>query len=76
MQPAFGAGRDARLWLVGDLVDRGPDGVGVIELVRRLQREGDVHCLLGNHELLLLAARRFPDVDAGDPGARFAASGS
>ena len=33
------AGADARLWLVGDLVDRGPDGIGAIELVRRLERE-------------------------------------
>jgi hypothetical protein len=64
-------GRDARLWFVGDLVDRGPDGVGTIELVQRLQREGDVHCLLGNHEPLLLAAHRFADVAAGAPGETF-----
>ena len=64
-------GRDARLWLVGDLVDRGPDGVGTIELVQRLQQEGDVHCLLGNHEVLLLGALRFPDVAAGGPGGTF-----
>ncbi len=35
------------------------------------QQEGDVHCLLGNHELLLVAARRFPDVAAGEPGLTF-----
>ena len=64
-------GQDARLWFVGDLVDRGPDGIGAIELVQRLQQEGDVHCLLGNHELLLVAARRFPDVAAGEPGLTF-----
>ncbi len=64
-------GRDARLWLVGDLVDRGPDGVGAIELVQQLQQEGDVHCLLGNHEVLLLGALRFPDVTAGGPGGTF-----
>jgi hypothetical protein len=51
-------GADARLWLLGDLVDRGPDGVGAIELVIGLQREGDVRCLLGNHELLLLGVTR------------------
>jgi hypothetical protein len=52
---------DARLWFLGDLTDRGPDGVGVIDLVMGLQRQaadvgGEVGCLLGNHELMLLAA--------------------
>ncbi|MBS2963269.1 metallophosphoesterase [Actinocrinis puniceicyclus] len=54
-------GEDARLWLLGDLTDRGPDGVGVLDLVMSLQRQaadhgGEVGCLLGNHELMLLAA--------------------
>jgi hypothetical protein len=52
---------DARLWFLGDLTDRGPDGVGVLDLVMGLQRQaaeagGEVGCLLGNHELMLLAA--------------------
>jgi hypothetical protein len=55
---------NAVLWFLGDLVDRGPDGIGVIDLVMRLQKEaaetgGQVDCLLGNHELMLLAAYRF-----------------
>lgn len=60
-------GGDARVWLVGDLVDRGPDGAGAVRLVRRLEREsgGRLRCLLGNHEALILAARRFGDDDAG-----------
>ena len=65
------SGGDARLWLVGDLVDRGPDGIGAVELVRRLQEEGDVQCLLGNHELLLLAASRFPDAATTVAGVTF-----
>ncbi|WP_078904272.1 metallophosphoesterase [Streptomyces xanthophaeus] len=57
-------GADARLWLLGDYVDRGPDGLGVIEDVRRLTDEaaaagGRVGALLGNHEVQLLAAHRF-----------------
>ncbi|MBL8133803.1 MAG: serine/threonine protein phosphatase [Anaerolineae bacterium] len=57
-------GGPAVLWFIGDLVDRGPDGVGVIELVMRLQSQasavgGQVTCLLGNHEIQLLAAHRF-----------------
>jgi hypothetical protein len=57
-------GGDAALLLVGDYFDRGPDGIGVVELVMRLQREaeaegGAVHALLGNHDALILAAQRF-----------------
>lgn len=66
------SGADARLWFIGDLVDRGPDGVAVIELVMGLQREhGDVRCLLGNHEAGLISAVRFPDVEWGLPGVTF-----
>jgi hypothetical protein len=57
-------GRDAVLWFVGDLVDRGPDGRAAIDLVGRLEvtapRDGGcANTVLGNHDLLLLAARRF-----------------
>lgn len=67
------AGADATLWLMGDLVDRGPDGIGALELVRRLEREsgGAVRCLLGNHEALILAARRFGGEDTSLPGHTF-----
>ncbi len=51
----------ARLWFIGDLFDRGPDGLAVLNLVMRLQREaravgGDVNAILGNHEVMLLSA--------------------
>ncbi|WP_030905304.1 metallophosphoesterase [Streptomyces sp. NRRL F-5126] len=54
----------ARLWFLGDFTDRGPDGVGVIDLVMRLSAEaaaagGYCKALMGNHELLLLGAKRF-----------------
>lgn len=50
------SGGDARLFVLGDLLDRGPDGIGVVRLLRRLQGEapGSVHVLLGNHEVLAL----------------------
>ncbi len=57
-------GAQAILLFIGDLVDRGPDSIAVIDLVMRLQAEapqvgGQVACLLGNHELMMLAAYRF-----------------
>jgi hypothetical protein len=55
---------ESSLWLMGDLVNHGPDGIGAVELVMRLQRQatragGRVQVLLGNHDALLLAAHRF-----------------
>lgn len=40
---------------VGDLVDRGPDSVGVVEVFERLQGAGLAYAVVGNHELNLLA---------------------
>src|SRR5688572_26902002 len=42
------------LVFVGDLVDRGPDSVAVVELVRHLVTAGVAQVLLGNHELNLV----------------------
>jgi hypothetical protein len=57
------AGGDADLWVLGDLVDRGPDGIGVIRLVRSLQEQApdSVRVLMGNHEALMLGCHLFPD---------------
>lgn len=54
----------ATIWLLGDLVDRGPNSIAVLDFVMSLQQEaqavgGSVDSLLGNHELLMLAAYQF-----------------
>jgi bis(5'-nucleosyl)-tetraphosphatase (symmetrical) len=49
---AFKRKRD-HLWLVGDLVNRGPDSARVLRMVRKLG--SSVTCVLGNHDLHLLA---------------------
>lgn len=55
-------GGSTQLWVLGDLLDRGPDGLGVVHYLRRLQEQvpESVHVLLGNHEVLTLAVWLFP----------------
>jgi hypothetical protein len=57
-------GGDAVVWFLGDFFDRGPDGIGVVDLVMRLQVEapetgGRVSAILGNHELLISSVDKF-----------------
>ena len=60
------SGGGDQLWFLGDFVDRGPDGVGAIDLVMRLEEQaaeagGQVQTLLGNHEILALGMYHFGD---------------
>lgn len=51
-QVRFDPPRD-RLWLVGDVVNRGPDSLGALRFVRSLGSAAQM--VLGNHEMHLLA---------------------
>jgi hypothetical protein len=62
------SGGDARLYVLGDLFDRGPDGIGVVDHVMRLQGQaaqqgGAVVTLLGNHEVLAVGMHMFGTTD-------------
>jgi Calcineurin-like phosphoesterase len=47
------AGRKAIF--LGDLIDRGPKQLQVLQTVRSMVDAGDAHCLMGNHELNAIA---------------------
>ena len=49
---AFNHGTDT-LWLVGDIVNRGPQSLACLQFCRR--HEDSVQIVLGNHDLHLLA---------------------
>lgn len=49
---------------VGDLVDRGSDSKGVIDLVHELCQKGRARSVLGNHEFMLLRGLGFGDKPA------------
>ncbi len=50
---AAGVTEDDELYVLGDMIDRGPDPLGVISLVRSMP---NAHVLMGNHEDLMLSA--------------------
>ena len=69
-------GSASHVWFLGDYVDRGDDGVAVLDLVMRLQQEaaaagGHVGALLGNHEPLILSALWMRDAPTDGPGGAF-----
>ncbi|MDA8427663.1 MAG: metallophosphoesterase family protein [Geobacteraceae bacterium] len=46
-----------RIYLLGDLIDRGPDSKGVLDFIFELQERGlSVSCVRGNHEEMCLQA--------------------
>jgi len=60
-----------KLYILGDMIDRGPDSAGVVQRILDLKAEGyKVECLMGNHEHMMLQYARLPQFgfnrDAGD----------
>ena len=51
--------KNSKMIFLGDLVNRGPDSLGSLRYLKSLQESGRAECILGNHDLHLLA------IDAG-----------
>ena len=47
-------GSDFELWLVGDLINRGPGNLELLQRVREWVEDGRCRYVLGNHEVSLL----------------------
>jgi bis(5'-nucleosyl)-tetraphosphatase (symmetrical) len=62
--------KKSKLIFLGDLVNRGPDSLGTLRLLKSLQESGRAECILGNHDLHLLAIdagiRKTKDLDTMD----------
>ncbi|HEY4651153.1 MAG TPA: metallophosphoesterase family protein [Pontibacter sp.] len=53
----FGLQKSDELYVLGDLVNKGPDSKGVIDFILHLQKQRyNVRCLRGNHDQMLLQA--------------------
>jgi bis(5'-nucleosyl)-tetraphosphatase (symmetrical) len=63
-------GEDFELWLVGDLINRGPASLQALRTVRPLVEQGRARYVLGNHEIWMLESYfgqrplRYPDTMA------------
>lgn len=71
-------GGDATVCFLGDYFDRGPDGVGTVELIMQMEQAaaaagGRVIALLGNHDLMIMAAHRFGHAQTAGPAGNFVA---
>lgn len=47
-----------QLYILGDVVDRGPDGIVLLKKIREI---GNCTLLLGNHEMMMINALRYPE---------------
>ncbi len=61
----------SKMIFLGDLVNRGPDSLGALRQLKHLQEAGVAECILGNHDLHLLALdaglRQTKSLDTIDP---------
>lgn len=48
-------GKD-KLYILGDVIDRGPDGIKILQDIIKRKEKGQVEFLIGNHELMMVQA--------------------
>ncbi len=65
LEPELSHPENRKLVFVGDLVDRGPDSVGVLKLVMKAVQDGRAICVPGNHDSKLARALKGVDVSLG-----------
>jgi serine/threonine protein phosphatase 1 len=60
----IGPSTEDTVFLLGDLIDRGPDSKAVFDFVFQWQEEGlEIKCLRGNHEQMMLDGIKDPEFD-------------
>lgn len=47
-------GKDDKLYILGDVIDRGEDGIKILQDIMQRQEKGQVELLMGNHENLMI----------------------
>ena len=66
---------DDELFLLGDYIDRGPDSLGVLQTIWRLEEEGyRIKCLMGNHEEMYINRSEYSDYQRALPESERAAA--
>lgn len=43
-----------KLYILGDVIDRGPDGIKILQDIMKRKEKGQVEFLIGNHELMMV----------------------
>ena len=43
-----------KLYILGDVIDRGPDGIKILQDIMKRKEQGQVEFLIGNHELMMI----------------------
>ena len=47
-------GKDDKLYILGDVIDRGDDGIKILQDIMERQKKGQVEFLMGNHEFMMI----------------------